>query len=94
MDSQITKAMQNEIKLTITGDGIVGGGREGPLGVGEDGRSEEVLDRFIGGARIAEPMQPQYEGTGHGVGLDRKLALVIEENEGKGDSESECEERK
>ena len=85
--------MNTLTKLTIASNRIRRGSREGPLGVREHRGSEERLDGLVGGARIAQPVQPQNKAPRHRAGFGRLRAFVIEKHKPNGDAESECEER-
>lgn len=68
------------------------GGGEGPAGGSELRGGEEGADGLVGGAGVAETVQPEHEAAGHGCAGERRrrrrrrgLEVGEEEEDGGGD---------
>lgn len=73
---------RGERGLTVAGDGGVGGGREGPLGVIELRGREEGADGLVSGAGVAQAVEPENEATGgggHGAVREQTSGSALDE---------------
>lgn len=59
--------------LTVARDGGVRRGREGPFGEVKRGVGEEASDGLVGGARVAEAVEPEHEAARHRVAKGRMI---------------------